>query len=121
VSFLLKPEARVFVYKPVVDLRWGYERLSRLVRDEMNQVLLNGDLFLFFGRSKKKMRGLCFDGTGIVLLSKILDRGLFMRIEALESEELNLAELDLLFHGGVVQRRKWGAQEFSNVIDRAIK
>ena len=121
-NFLLKTDARIFVYKPVCDLRWGFERLSRIVREEMNQTLINGDLFLFFGRSKKKLRGLCFDGTGVVLISKMLDRGTFMRIENLEGEEVNFEELLLIFHGSIVQRRKWGEQVFpSQIVDSSKK
>ena len=107
-SFRLRAGHRVFVYREHVDMRAGFDRLSMLVREKMKMALVDGDLFLFLGRTRKRLKGLCYDGTGLLLIAKRLEHGKFMRIEDLEHGELSIEELDSLFRGSVVRRTKFG-------------
>lgn len=83
-SFRLRDGHRVFVYSEYVDMRAGFERLSFYVREKMRQNLLEGDLFLFVGKSRRLLKGICYDGTGLLLVGKRLEQGRFMRLEELE-------------------------------------
>lgn len=47
------------------------------VGQEMGQEVLSGDLFLFVSRNRIRARVLVFDGSGLCLLSKRLERGQF--------------------------------------------
>jgi transposase len=67
-SIRLKENLRVFVFSEYVDLRAGFDKLSWLVRDKMQADLVNGDLFLFFGHNRKRLKAICYDGTGLLLL-----------------------------------------------------
>lgn len=109
-SLKLRSGHRVFVFSKYVDMRAGFERLSFWVREEMKQNLLEGDLFVFVGRSRRLLKALCFDGTGLLLMAKRLNQGSFMRIEQLEDLTLTQDELDLLLRGSVIRRTKFGSE-----------
>lgn len=107
-SLKFKPGLRVFVYSEQIDLRAGFDRLSHLVCEKMQAKLVDGDLFVFFGRSRKKLKMICYDGTGVVLINKRLERGQFMSLFDLEEKEITTDELQTLLHGGVVRRPVFG-------------
>jgi transposase len=70
---------RVFAYGAPVDLRKGLNGLSALVEHEMKHRLHDGDVDLFVGRKRRRAKVLYFDGTGLCLLCKRLERGRFAR------------------------------------------
>lgn len=107
-SIKLKSGLRVFIYSEPVDLRAGFDRLTYFVHEKMGAKLVDGDLFVFFGRSRRKVKMLSFDGTGVVLITKRLERGQFMNLFDLEYREITESELEVLLHGGVVRRPEFG-------------
>lgn len=72
-SFRLRSGHRVYVFTEYVDLRAGFNKLSMMVREKMKAKLLDGDLFLFMGKNRKKLKAICFDGTGLLLIAKRLE------------------------------------------------
>lgn len=108
-SLRLKPELRVFVYNEYVDLRAGFDKLSSLVREKMNADIVDGDLFLFLGNNRKRLKGICYDGTGLLLIAKRMERGRFMALQDLEQSEITTEELDWLLRGSTIRRPKFGA------------
>jgi transposase len=93
---------RVFAYAAPVDMRKGFERLSALVTNELGRDLMHGDVFLFVARRRRRAKVLHFDGTGLCLLAKRLDKGLFARIwDRADGSpvELTLSELALFLEG----------------------
>jgi transposase len=107
-SLKFKPDIRVFVFETTIDLRAGFDRLSYLVREKLSAKLVDGDLFIFFGKDRRKVKMICYDGTGVVLINKRLERGRFMSLLDLEHREITTQELDSLLHGGVVRRPIFG-------------
>ena len=107
-SLKFKAEMRVFVFEKPIDLRAGFDRLSSLVREQMNSRLVDGDLFIFFGKNRRKVKMIFYDGTGVVLINKRLERGRFMNVLDLEHREITVEEFDQLFRGGVVRRPVFG-------------
>lgn len=68
----------IFVAIAPVDMRLGFERLGGLVRERMQrEPRSKSALFVFFGKSRRTVKILGWDGTGTVLWYKRLDRGLF--------------------------------------------
>lgn len=67
----------VFVGLDPIDLRWGFNRLTGLVAERMGQDARGGALFVFFGRKREAMKVLFYDGTGVCLFYKRLDKGTF--------------------------------------------
>jgi len=107
-SLAFRPGYRIFVFEEPIDMRSGFDRLAMLVRERMHKTLVDGDLFVFLGNNRRRMKALCFDGTGLVLVSKRLDYGRFMRPRELESAEITTEELDLLLRGAVFRRTYFG-------------
>jgi transposase len=107
-SLKFKPNIRVFVFETIIDLRAGFDRLASLVREKMGAKLVDGDLFVFFGKNRRKVKMICYDGTGVMLINKRLERGKFMNLLDLEEREITTEELDILLRGGVVRRPVFG-------------
>lgn len=67
----------VFVGLVPIDFRWGYNRLSGIMQERVGRSPRSGALFLFFGKKRDALKILFFDGTGICLFLKRLDKGTF--------------------------------------------
>ncbi len=72
----------VFVGLDPIDLRWGFDRLSGLVAERLGREARSGALFLFFGKRRTALKVMFFDGSGLCLFYKRLDRGTFRVPEA---------------------------------------
>lgn len=107
-SLRLRDGHRVFLYSEYVDMRAGFQRLSFYVREKMNEDLLEGDLFLFVGKTRKLLKGICYDGTGLLLVGKRLEEGRFMKLDYINDYVLTRDELDTLLRGGLIRRQKFG-------------
>lgn len=67
----------VFVALDPIDLRWSFDRLAGLVSEHLGHSARSGALFAFRGKRGEAMKVLYFDGTGLCLYYKRLDRGTF--------------------------------------------
>ena len=93
-------DRRVFVYQAEIDMRRGFSWLSEMVRAQLGANIMDGDLFLFLGKNPRRVKVILFDGTGLVLVAKRLERGRFQRLVDLDArEEISLDELGLIFQG----------------------
>lgn len=118
-SLRLRPGHKIYVFREYVDMRAGFDRLSMYVRDKMKARLVDGDLFLFLGKNRKRLKGLCYDGTGLVMIAKRIEHGKFMSIIDLEFSEITVDELDWLMRGSVVKRNRFGEEALTRNEDRA--
>jgi len=93
-------ERRAFVFQEEIDMRRGFSWLAEVVRGQMQANIMEGDLFLFLGRNPRRAKVLVFDGTGLVLVSKRLEKGRFQRIVDFETRaEISSDELRMIFQG----------------------
>jgi transposase len=92
---------RVFAYTRPADLRKGFEGLSALVRQELCHSPLSGDLFLFVNRLRHRAKILHWDGTGLCIYAKRLEKGRFACLwnESRQHLELSETELRLFIEG----------------------
>jgi transposase len=85
-----------------VDMRKGYEGLSALVREKLSSDPMSGDLYLFINARRKRAKVLLYDGTGMCIYMKRLDKGRFaspwQRGEG-GTLKLTLSELSLFLEG----------------------
>ncbi|MBC6416194.1 MAG: IS66 family insertion sequence element accessory protein TnpB [Bdellovibrionales bacterium] len=84
-------------------MRFGIERLSFLVKEEMGEDVNYGDLFLFLGFNRKRLKGLFFDGSGLLLMTKRMEKKRFMSVNDLSRFSLTRSELKLILHGSVLR------------------
>lgn len=75
----LSTSCRYFYYNGFADMRKGAYSLSGLVRNEMQQDVLRGDVFIFIGRRGNKIKLLQWDSDGFALYEKGLEQGRFER------------------------------------------
>ncbi len=68
---------RVFAYPEAVDLRKGYDGLFGLVKQGLGRDPLSGDLYLFVSKRRKGCKVLVWDGTGLCIFQKRLEKGCF--------------------------------------------
>jgi transposase len=67
---------RIFVSIEPVDMRGSFDALAGAVR-RMGLEPLDGHLYLFFNRKRQLCKIVWFDGSGLCLYSKRLERGTF--------------------------------------------
>ncbi len=67
-SLLFKSNLRVFIHRESIDLRAGFDRLTNLVVDKFNSQLVDGDLFIFFGKSLVKLQTKEIDDEGTFII-----------------------------------------------------
>jgi transposase len=75
--FLLPADARVFIASEPTDLRRSFDGLSAMVRDVLRADPLSGHLFVFRGKSARRVKVLYWDRTGYALWHKRLESGAF--------------------------------------------
>lgn len=73
----LTTSTRIFVAVSPVDLRRGFDGLAAYVQTVLDQRVLEGGLFVFTNRRKNRLRLLWWDGSGLWLATKRLERNSF--------------------------------------------
>jgi len=90
----LMPTTRVFVALAPVDFRLGFNGLSACVQGVLGQEVMSGCVFVFVNKSRNRIKLLWWDGSGLILCAKRLERGRFSwplgegKTVGLRSEEL---------------------------------
>jgi transposase len=100
--FMIPPKARVYVAAEPGDMRKSFDTLAALVRQKIKADPLCGHLFVFCNKSRNVLKVLVWDGTGLWVLAKRLEKGRFVWPRAAPGEirvELTAAELAALLSG----------------------
>jgi transposase len=109
----LPSNTQVWIAAGVTDLRRGFMGLSALVQSKLEQRPMSGQVFVFRGRRGDLIKLLWFDGDGLCLFAKRLERGRFVWPQATEgSVSLTRAQLSMLLEGIDWRRpeRTWDPQ-----------
>lgn len=96
------PATKVYVATGAVDMRKGFDGLHGLVRDVLRQEPLSGHLFLFANKSRTRLKLLFWDGSGLWVCAKRLEKGRFRWPEAGEGQAsvtMRQEELAMLLAG----------------------
>ncbi len=92
--------AHIWIAAGVTDLRRGFTGLSALVQTALEQDPFAGHVFVFRGRRGDLIKLLWFDGDGLCLFAKRLERGRFVWPKAENgSISLTRAQLSMLLEG----------------------
>lgn len=95
---------RVFVYREAIDMRCGFEKLHSFCVHQMKALMDQGHVYIFFGKNRRRLKCLVYDGTGLVLIAKRIERGGFMSLsELMGRSEITIAELKLILHGSRIR------------------
>jgi transposase len=83
----------IFIGLEPIDLRWGFDRLSGIVSDRIGRDARSGALFVFFGKQRHALKVVFFDGSGLCLFYKRLDKGVF-RLPETQGVDVPSIEID---------------------------
>jgi len=67
----------IYIALEPIDMRLSFDRLGGLAKEQIGYEARSGALFVFFGRRRDALKVLFFDGTGMCIFYKRLDRGTF--------------------------------------------
>ena len=93
----LAKDVKVFVCLTPEDMRKSINGLSGLVVEELGGELTSGDIYLFFNKSRDRVKGLYWDKNGFVLHHKRLEKHKFVLPPKQEVSALEISEVQL--HG----------------------
>ena len=99
--FGLGPATKIYLKVEAVDMRKGFNGLHGLVQNQLGQDPLSGHLFLFTNRTKTRLKALVWDGSGLWVCAKRLERGCFRWPQASGSNSVTMKpeELAMLVNG----------------------
>jgi len=88
-------------------MRASYDSLFRRVKEIIKEDPFSGHLFVFLNKRRTCCKCLYYDGTGLVLIGKRLENGLFARVNPFHPGDLVLtqAEFNLFFEGADINKR----------------
>lgn len=91
---------KIYVASEPVDLRLGLDGLADIVMEEHNHKLHDGSIYVFYNRTRNKIKILTWDINGLVLYYKRLDN-LKFKFQFLSNKTNNITyeQLDLLLSG----------------------
>jgi transposase len=93
-------ERRVWLVAGVTDMRKGFDGLAALVQTQIAEDPFSGQLFVFRGRRGDRVKLLWWDGDGLCLFAKRLERGRFVWPRAQSGTvSLSAAQLSMLLEG----------------------
>ncbi len=75
--FTLSSELKFQLYGQATDMRKSFDGLCGLVKNNLGESPLNGDVFVFINKNRNKIKLLHWKGSGFVLYYKRLEKGTF--------------------------------------------
>ena len=97
---LIPSGTRIWLAAGATDMRRGFDGLAALVQQRLGADPFSGHLFIFRGRRGDRVKLLWWDGDGMCLLAKRLERGRFVWPQAADgSVHLSAAQLSMLLEG----------------------
>jgi transposase len=115
--FGIGPATRIYLAVGATDMRKGFEGLYGLVRDRLQLEPLSGHLFVFCNKARNRTKVLFWDGSGLWICAKRLEKGRFSWPNENEQQAgviLSHEELALLLGGievGRTRRKNWYRKE----------
>ena len=96
----LPTHTQIWIVAGVTDLRRGFTGLSGMVQTKLEQDPFSGHVFVFRGRRGHLIKVLWWDGDGLCLFAKRLERGRFVWPQATSGTvSLSRAQLSMLLEG----------------------
>src|SRR5579871_6078976 len=75
--FGIGPATRIYLAAGATDMRKGFEGLYGLVRDRLQLEPLSGHIFIFSNAPRNRLKLLFWDGSGLWVCGKRLEKGRF--------------------------------------------
>jgi transposase len=100
-------KVRIFLCRSAIDMRKGFDGLHGVVLEVLRQDPLSGDLFVFLNKRRDRVKLLIWEGDGMLIVYKRLERGTFAQPAGSDdSIRLSSAQLALLLGGIDLQQTR---------------
>jgi transposase len=100
-------KVRIFLCRSAIDMRKGFDGLHGVVLEVLRQDPLSGDLFVFLNKRRDRVKLLIWEGDGMLIVYKRLERGTFAPpVGSEDSIRLSSAQLALLLGGIDLQQTR---------------
>jgi transposase len=119
--FGVGPATRIYLAAGATDMRKSFEGLYGLARDRLQCDPLSGHVFLFCNGQRNRLKVLFWDGSGLWVCAKRLEKGRFRWPEAdAGGAKITLTHEEFaMLIGGIdlrqVRRRPWYRKEIAEV------
>jgi len=84
---------RIFLARAATDMRKSFDTLAALVRSDLGEDPLCGDIFVFVSRNRQRVKILVWDASGFWLCAKRLEEGRFAVPQASLVDERSRVQL----------------------------
>jgi transposase len=103
----LNRRTRIFICREPTDMRSSYDSLVERSKSVIKRDPLSGHLFVFVNQHRTSMKALYYDGTGLVIVAKRLEKSRFSMINPRfpGAVVLTQAEFNLFFEGANLEKR----------------
>lgn len=98
--FQVSPSVKIMIAHDPVNFRYGIDGLSGLVRRELENDPMNGQMFVFRNKAKTMVRFLYYDGQGFYLCTKRLSKGKFPWWPSKAQPTISAREFQVLLWAG---------------------
>ena len=98
---------KIFVCKEPTSMTASYDSLFARTKAVLKKDPFSGHLFLFINKRRDSCKALYYDGTGLVVVGKRLEEGLFTRVNPRYQKQIMLtqSEFGIFFEGGNLEKR----------------
>ena len=95
----LSASVQYYFYNQSVDMRKGFDSLSGLVQQHMQLNVLNGGIFIFINKKRNQVKLLLWEGDGLSLYYKRLERGTYECPQTTAGYHLSATQLQMILQG----------------------
>jgi transposase len=100
-------DAPVYLYTGILDMRVGFDLLIRKVSEESSRQVMRGGYYVFFSRTRDRVRILYWDRDGYAMWTKRLEAGSYKVERSLGGyDEVTAVDLEALLAGMDLSRIK---------------
>src|SRR5665647_1314620 len=103
----LSPSIGYYLYTGHTDMRKGFDSLCGIVLSQMALDALSGAVFIFINKKRTQIKLLLWEGDGLSLYYKRLDKGTYERpafSETITSTALTYQQLQFILQGVALQK-----------------
>jgi len=106
----LSPAVRYYLYTSHTDMRKGFDSLCGIISSQMALDALSGAVFIFINKKRNQVKLLLWEGDGLSLYYKRLEKGTYERpasAETTTSASLSYQQLQFILQGVALQKIRY--------------
>lgn len=107
----LTSATKIYLAAGPTDMRKSFNSLSAIVQNEIQKDPLSGHLYVFCNRARNRLKILTWDGSGLWVLAKRLEKGTFswptVKEKVIDMSYEELVQLIVGLDLKTFQKRRW--------------